>query len=148
MKNGNLSSFSHLVIGDGGNLVASGTNNSHYDIPNQFVEWREATNGIRLKHWRSVGHGPNKFAIECMLDEIARDQGKDPIQFRKTLMIKFTTGFGYVRKNSRNFPIGVLHQNLAEQKELPFVEHGSLGSAYVRFHSIKNLAKSVFIIFG
>ncbi len=66
--------------------MASGIRNEHYDIPNQFAEWREATHGIRLKHWRSVGHGPNKFAIECMIDEIAAGEGRDPVDFRRQLM--------------------------------------------------------------
>jgi len=126
-ENGNLSSFSHLVIGDGGNLVASGTNNSHYDIPNQFVEWREATNGIRLKHWRSVGHGPNKFAIECMLDEIARDQGKDPIQFRKTLMINSPRALATLEKVEKLSNWGTPSES-GRAKGVAFVEHGSLGS--------------------
>ena len=87
-SSGTITGFSHSVIGDGGNLVASGIANNYYDIPNQLAEWREVTHNIRLKHWRSVGHGPNKFAIECMLDLIAYDQGIDPIALRKKLMRK------------------------------------------------------------
>ncbi len=83
---GAITGFSHLVVGDGGNLVASGIRNEFYKIPNQFAEWREVSEGIRLKHWRAVGHGPNKFAIECMIDEIALDQGKDPVDLRRELM--------------------------------------------------------------
>ncbi|MBT8321363.1 MAG: molybdopterin-dependent oxidoreductase, partial [Eudoraea sp.] len=56
---GNITGFSHSVIGDGGHLVASGARNDHYNIPNQLVEWRTASHGVRLKHWRAVGHGPN-----------------------------------------------------------------------------------------
>jgi isoquinoline 1-oxidoreductase beta subunit len=126
-QDGNLSGFSHMVVGDGGNLVASGTNNSHYNIPNQFVEWREASNGIRLKHWRSVGHGPNKFAIECMLDEIARDQGKDPIQYRKKLMANSPRALATLEKveqiSNWNTP-----SESGRAKGVAFVEHGSLGS--------------------
>jgi isoquinoline 1-oxidoreductase beta subunit len=85
---GQLTGFYHCVVGDGGNLVASGILNEHYDIPNQFAEWREVRHGIRLKHWRAVGHGPNKFAIESMIDEIATDQGADPVEFRRLLMAK------------------------------------------------------------
>ncbi len=85
---GNLTGFYHCVVGDGGNLVASGIRNEHYDIPNQFAEWKEASHGIRLKHWRAVGHGPNKFAIESMIDEIAAGQGVDPVEFRRKLMGK------------------------------------------------------------
>lgn len=126
-QDGNVSGFSHLVVGDGGNLVASGTNNSHYNIPNQFVEWREASNGIRLKHWRSVGHGPNKFAIECMLDEIAQDQGKDPIQFRKSLLSNSPRALATIEKveqiSNWNTP-----SESGRAKGVAFVEHGSLGS--------------------
>ncbi len=86
--NGKITGFSHIVVGDGGNLVASGIKNEHYDIANQYAEWREVSQGIRLKHWRAVGHGPNKFAIECMLDEIAHDQGIDPVELRRRLMSK------------------------------------------------------------
>ena len=86
MASGQLTGFSHTVIGDGGNLVAGGVKNDHYDIPHQFAEWRETSHGIRLKHWRSVGHGPNKFAIESLLDTIAFDQRVDPINLRRTLM--------------------------------------------------------------
>ncbi len=85
-QEGTLTGFSHMVVGDGGHLVASGIRNDHYSIPNQFAEWRETSHGIRLKHWRAVGHGPNKFAIECMIDEIAADQGADPVDFRRKLM--------------------------------------------------------------
>ncbi len=83
---GKITGFSHTVVGDGGNLVASGIKNEFYDIPNQHAEFKEVSEGIRLKHWRAVGHGPNKFAIECMIDEIAVDQGIDPVALRRKLM--------------------------------------------------------------
>lgn len=86
--NGNITGFYHCVIGDRGNLVASGIKNKYYDIPNQYAEWREVSHGIRLKHWRAVGHGPNKFAIESMIDEIAIDQAMDPVDLRRKLMSK------------------------------------------------------------
>ena len=87
-QDGNVTGFSHYVIGDGDNLVASGIRNEYYDIPNQHAEIRTVPHGIRLKHWRAVGHGPNKFAIESMIDEIAHDQGIDPVDLRRKLMTK------------------------------------------------------------
>ncbi len=84
---GTITGLSHHIVGDGGNLVASGIKIEYYAIPNQYAEWREASHGIRLKHWRSVGHGPNKFAIECFLDEIAKDQNIDPVDLRRRLMV-------------------------------------------------------------
>lgn len=85
---GNLTGLSHLVVGDGANLNSSGILNEYYDIPNQYLALQVLEEGVRLKHWRAVGHGPNKFAIECMMDEIAKDQGVDPVDFRRKLMRK------------------------------------------------------------
>ncbi len=85
-SNGRITGFSHTVIGDGDNLLASGIRNDHYEIPNQYAALKIIPHGIRLKHWRGVGHGPNKFAIESMIDQIAHSLGKDPIDFRRTLM--------------------------------------------------------------
>ena len=85
---GNITSLSHCVVADNGNLATSGIRNEHYDIPNQFAESRGTSRGIRLKHWRAVGHGPNKFAIEALLDEIATDQEIDPVELRRKLMVK------------------------------------------------------------
>ncbi len=96
--NGNITAFSHFVVGDGGNLVASGIKNEHYNIPNQYAEWREANHGIRLKHWRAVGHGPNKFAIECMLDEVAQGQKIDPVELRRKLMVNAPNALATLEK--------------------------------------------------
>jgi isoquinoline 1-oxidoreductase beta subunit len=107
--------------------VASGAANDHYNIPNQLAEWRETSNGIRLKHWRAVGHGPNKFAIECALDEIARDQGIDPVAFRRKLMANSPRALATLEKaaeisdwNGEAKP--------GRAKGVAFVEHGSLGT--------------------
>lgn len=83
---GKITGFSHVIVGDGDRLLASGAKNEFYDIPNQFLEMRVLGQGIRLKHWRSVGHGPNKFAIESFIDEIAKDQNIDPLDMRRELM--------------------------------------------------------------
>src|SRR4029453_11919761 len=40
------------------------------------------SHGVKLKHWRAVGHVFNTFAIESLVDQMAVDQGVDPIAFR------------------------------------------------------------------
>ena len=85
-EQGQITAMTHCIVGDGSNLLASGARNEFYGIPNQQIELRLKENGIRIKHWRSVGHGPNKFAIESFIDEIAADQGKDPLEIRRSLM--------------------------------------------------------------
>ncbi|MDW3652381.1 MAG: molybdopterin cofactor-binding domain-containing protein [Bacteroidia bacterium] len=97
-KDGNLTGLSHYVIGDGPNLTSSGILNEYYDIPNKYYELREKEEGIRLKHWRSVGHSPNKFAIESMIDRVAHDQGVDPVEYRRRLMQKFPKALASLEK--------------------------------------------------
>ncbi len=83
---GNLSAWTHTVVGDGRGLLASGISIQYYDIPNQRIEMRGASHGVRTKHWRAVGHGPNKFAIEAFIDDVARGEGIDPVVLRRTLL--------------------------------------------------------------
>jgi isoquinoline 1-oxidoreductase beta subunit len=83
---GHITSWSHIIAGPGDNLLASGAETPYYTFPNQRVEVRAVEHGIRTKHWRSVGHGPNKYAIEAFIDEIAADLGRDPLEYRLQLM--------------------------------------------------------------
>ena len=85
-EQGAISGWRHLIIGPGGRLLASGANIPFYSIANQKIQVQEIDHGIRTQYWRSVGHGPNKFAIEAFIDEIAADQDNDPLDFRKQLM--------------------------------------------------------------
>jgi isoquinoline 1-oxidoreductase beta subunit len=36
--------------------------------------------------WRSVGHTHTAFATECMIDEAASTTGKDPVEFRRSML--------------------------------------------------------------
>jgi isoquinoline 1-oxidoreductase beta subunit len=38
--------------------------------------------------WRGVEDGPQKFFIECFVDELAHTLGRDPIEYRKSLLSK------------------------------------------------------------
>ncbi|NNE67321.1 MAG: xanthine dehydrogenase family protein molybdopterin-binding subunit [Pyrinomonadaceae bacterium] len=83
---GNVAGWKHTIVGTGSRLLASGARNEFYDFPNQKIELRSVDHGIRTKHWRAVGHGANKFAIEAFVDEIAAGQKVDPYEFRLRLM--------------------------------------------------------------
>jgi isoquinoline 1-oxidoreductase subunit beta len=79
---GQVVGWRHCVVGDGGNLLTSGIKIPYYQIANQHIERRGVSHGVRLKHWRAVGHPFNIFAIESLVDEMAADAGVDPIAFR------------------------------------------------------------------
>jgi len=81
-KEGRVSGWTHCVVGDGGVLLQTGIRIPYYQVPNQYIEARGTSHGIRLKHWRAVGHVFNVFAIESFVDQMAADAGIDPIKFR------------------------------------------------------------------
>lgn len=86
-KDGKIAGWRHCVVGDGGRLTYSGIKlDKYYRIPNQDIEQRGTSHGIRLKHWRAVAHPFNIFAIEGLVDEMAAKEGQDPFEFRRQRM--------------------------------------------------------------
>jgi isoquinoline 1-oxidoreductase subunit beta len=79
---GKVTGWKHCVVGDGEFLLITGIKIPYYGVPNQWIERRGVSHGIKLKHWRAVGHVFNTFAIESFVDQMAVDQGIDPIEFR------------------------------------------------------------------
>jgi len=60
-----------------------------YDIPNFHVEFIQAEPpAVPTGFWRGVGPNNNVFAVECMMDELARKAGKDPVEFRASMLGK------------------------------------------------------------
>jgi isoquinoline 1-oxidoreductase beta subunit len=60
-----------------------------YDIPNFHVEYvRAEPPAVPTGFWRGVGPNNNVFATECFMDELARKAGKDPIDFRRSMLGK------------------------------------------------------------
>jgi isoquinoline 1-oxidoreductase beta subunit len=85
-KSGQIIAWEHIAVGPGGNKSSRGAGISHYDIPNVKLLRKEIKHGIRTKHFRSVGHGTNKFAIEAFIDQLARKHGQDPYRYRLAMM--------------------------------------------------------------
>jgi isoquinoline 1-oxidoreductase subunit beta len=79
---GKVTGWKHCVVGDGEALLITGIKIPYYGIPNQSIERRGVSHGIKIKHWRAVGHVFNTFAIESFVDQMAAEQGMDPIAFR------------------------------------------------------------------
>jgi isoquinoline 1-oxidoreductase beta subunit len=58
-----------------------------YEIPNFHVEYvRAEPPAVPTGFWRGVGPNNNVFAIECFMDELARKAGKDPVDFRRSML--------------------------------------------------------------
>jgi isoquinoline 1-oxidoreductase beta subunit len=68
------------------NIAMRGTELKTYDIPNRLAEQVSQVTGIRTSSLRAIGVGPNKFASEVFLDEIAVKRGISPVALRIELL--------------------------------------------------------------
>ncbi len=59
-----------------------------YAIQNVRLEYNPVKSAVPPLWWRSVEHSFNGFAVECFIDELAAAAGKDPVQFRRSLLVK------------------------------------------------------------
>jgi isoquinoline 1-oxidoreductase beta subunit len=59
---------------------------SPYRAPHQRVEYADVDLPIDLGVWRSLNGAPSIFAIESAMDELAVQQGIDPVAFKTTQM--------------------------------------------------------------
>ena len=99
---GNLVAWQHRIVGQSiaagtafeGMLVKDGIDatsvegaaNLPYRIPNLLVDLHSPKIGVPVQWWRSVGSTHTAFSTEVMIDELAVAAGKDPFEFRRTLL--------------------------------------------------------------
>jgi len=57
-----------------------------YAVPNFRVEYVMANTAVPILWWRSVYPSQNVFAVESFMDELAHAAGRDPLEFRKSLI--------------------------------------------------------------
>ncbi|WP_408598945.1 molybdopterin cofactor-binding domain-containing protein [Limnohabitans sp.] len=69
-----------------------------YNIDNHHVQFMIEERGVQAGFWRAVGPGYTKFAIETLIDEIARGVGADPLAYRLQLLDKTPRGAAVVRE--------------------------------------------------
>lgn len=79
--------FEEAMIHDGvDHTSVEGAADAEYAIPHFRVEYHMAPAGVPVLWWRAVGHTFNAYVKECFIDELAQQAGKDPYQFRRTLL--------------------------------------------------------------
>jgi isoquinoline 1-oxidoreductase beta subunit len=74
------------------NQAVDGAIGLDYDLGARLVEYVRHPVGIPVGFWRSVGHSLNCFSVESAIDELARRAGKDPLDFRRSLLGKAPRG--------------------------------------------------------
>jgi isoquinoline 1-oxidoreductase beta subunit len=65
-----------------------GLTNMDYALPNRLIEYVMVNLPVPTGFWRAVGNTLNPFVVECFMDELASAAGKDPIEFRLSLLEK------------------------------------------------------------
>ncbi len=68
--------------------AVEGIKDCPYDFPNLRVEYARVEPGVQVWFWRSVGHSQNSYFLESFVDEVAAEAGKDPVEFRRSLLGK------------------------------------------------------------
>ena len=78
--------WTHRAVGPNSKgLVVSGSF-PPYQIPNVTVDYHLIDTGVPIGAWRSVGPGLNAWLVESFIDELAHAAGKDPLDYRLSLL--------------------------------------------------------------
>lgn len=81
------SPFEGLMMGDAiDETSVEGAKDLPYDIPHVLVDLHTTEVPVPVQWWRSVGHSHTAFAVETFMDEVAHHAGRDPYEFRRTLL--------------------------------------------------------------
>ena len=117
-----------------------------YAFKNMQVEFVYDDPGIPLCWWRSVAPSSNCFAVECFLDEIAADAGRDPYELRYELLadtprlrhvVKLAAEkAGWGQKPSGNVHRGIACHNFQETMMAMVAEVSVLPNGYVTVHRV------------
>jgi isoquinoline 1-oxidoreductase subunit beta len=101
-KDGNLIAWRHTIVGQ--SIIADtpfegamlknglditsveGAEDIPYAIPNILVDLHSPKLPVTVQWWRSVGYSHTAFVVEGFLDEAAHAAGKDPFEFRRSLL--------------------------------------------------------------
>ena len=63
-----------------------GAHNLPYNFTNYQCDWVRVDTGVPVGFWRSVGSSHTGFSVECFMDELAGAAGKDPLEYRLSLL--------------------------------------------------------------
>ena len=100
-----------------------------YTVPNLLIEYAMRNTHVPVGPWRGVNTNQNAVYMECFMDEVARAAGRDPVEFRRTLMSKHPKHLAVLdaaadRGNwGKPLPAGV-HRGIAQ-----FMGYGSYSAA-------------------
>jgi len=77
--------YGPAVTEDNDPSCLEGLMETHYEIPSQRVDFKLLKVGVPTSVLRTTGYGPNIFAVESFIDELAAKAEQDPYEFRRGL---------------------------------------------------------------
>jgi len=78
--------FEQFMVKNGvDSVMVEGVADTPYDVP-LALEIHHPKVNVPVLWWRSVGHSHTAFVMETLIDEIARKAGKDPVEYRRSLL--------------------------------------------------------------
>ncbi|WP_029005030.1 xanthine dehydrogenase family protein molybdopterin-binding subunit [Azorhizobium doebereinerae] len=75
-----------MVVNNIDATSVEGATEMGYEVPNRHVELTSPKTGVPVLWWRSVGHTHTAYAVETMIDQLAKAAGKDPVAFRMDII--------------------------------------------------------------
>src|SRR5262245_42359093 len=78
--------YAPAVTEDNDPSCLEGLMETHYKIPDQRVDFHLLKTGVPTSVLRTTGYGPNIFAVESFIDELAARARRDPYHFRRELL--------------------------------------------------------------
>jgi isoquinoline 1-oxidoreductase beta subunit len=81
--------FESMMVKNGIDATSvEGTSDSPYlkSVPDFRVGLHSPKTGIPVLWWRSVGNSHTAFVMESLIDELAHNAGKDPVEYRRALL--------------------------------------------------------------
>ena len=78
--------YAPAVTEDNDPSCLEGLMETHYKIPSQRVDFKLLRIGVPTSVLRTTGYGPNIFAVESFIDELAAKVKQDPYDFRRALL--------------------------------------------------------------
>jgi isoquinoline 1-oxidoreductase beta subunit len=103
--------FESAMAKDGiDNTSVEGASNLPYALKHIYIDLHSPQLPVPVLWWRSVGSTHTAFVVECFLDELAAEAGKDPVAFRRELLAGHPRHLGVlnlaVEKAGWNEPLG------------------------------------------
>jgi isoquinoline 1-oxidoreductase beta subunit len=90
-----------------------------YAAPNMLIEYVMRNTHVPVGAWRGVNTNQNAVYMECFINEVAMAAGRDPLEFRRSLMGKFPKHLGVLNAAAEKaewgkpLPAGI-HRGIAQ----------------------------------